>query len=493
MTDQQDPTRLYPFLNAQGATWLKEVAAALEEGRIPYAWASTSAGFTWSAPLLGRARKCAALVSRAHSWAAADGRPRRVHLAVDDRDPRRLRFGVLAASDPNTGPPSSADASETPSMTTRPAVGTPAVVAQTVDDIGRLYPWLSAADLVKASALHDALVDVPHAWAARVADGPYVCVEYFSNRDADATVALVRQRQNEWPPAHRSQPVILTMAVAADRAHGRQQATLLFGPAGEAAGARPVLSDQGTDLARLYPFLDADDLLALYALDTDVDNVPHRWVEPAHPEPASGSRPIAIDTKAAREWLEIVCRQATVDLGRPCRVVLTVRSAMGLVRFWTEPIDDDDCDNDDDGGQVGRKPDAADAKKATHVDNSAEPASPHLALRTAADSDVDIAVPVEFEALGRLPLQSDEVTWVCALAHGLGDVPIAWTRTRLARDIVLDLSTLPERAADVVRAAYRHGRRANDAVPARAVLGVDRAASGRPLFFYRIEADAQTA
>ncbi|AGO83240.1 hypothetical protein pdul_cds_982 [Pandoravirus dulcis] len=487
MTDQQDPARLYPLLDAQGVTWLKEVGAALEEGRIPYVWAPTSAGLTWSVPLLGCVYKCTALVSRAHSVAAADGRPRRVHLAVGDHDPRRLRFGIFVAGDADAGTPPPAGTSETPSMTTRPAVGTPAVAAQTVDDIGRLYPWLSAADLVKASALHDALVDVPHAWAARVADGPLVCVECFSNRDADATVALVRQRQNEWPPAHRSQPVILTMAVVADRAHGRQQAALLFGPAGEAAGAHPVLSDQGTDLARLYPFLDADDLLALYALDTAVDNVPHRWVEPTHPEPASGSRPIAIDTKVADEWLESVCRDATDNLGRPCRVVLTIRSAMGLVRFWTEPIDDDD--NDDNTGQVDRKPDAADAKKSTHVDNSVEPLTPS----TAVDGDVDIAVPAEFKALGRLPLQGDEVAWVCALTHGLGDVPVAWTQRRLARDIVLDMLTPAERAAEVVNATYHHGRRANDAGPARVVLGVDRTASDRPLFFYRIEVNAQTA
>lgn len=488
MTDPQDPAWLYPLLDAQGATWLKEIGAALEEGRIPYTWALTSAGLTWSVPLLSCVYQCAALVYGAHSAAVADGRPRRVHLAVDDCDPRRLRFGVLAASDPNAGPPPSADALEMPSMTTRPAVGTPAVVAQTVDDIGRLYPWLPAADLIKASALHDALVDVPHAWAARVADGPFVCVECFSNRDAGAMVALVRQRQSEWPPAHQSRPVILAMAVAVDRAHGCQQAALLFGPAGEATGARPILSDQGTDLARLYPFLDADDLLALDAFDMAVDRVPHRWVEPTYPEPASGSRPISINTKVADEWLEIVCRQATVDLGRPCRVVLTVRSTVGLVRFWTEPIDDGD---DDDDGQVDRKPDTADAKKAARVDNNAEPADPLLALGTAVDDDVGVAVPAEFKALGRLPLQGDEVAWVCALAHGLGDVPIAWTRARLPRDIVLDMSTPAECAAAVVNATYHHGRRANAAGPARAVLGIDRAVSDRPLFFYRIEADAQ--
>lgn len=491
MTDQRDPARLYPPIDTQGATWLKEVGAALDEGRIPYAWAPTSAGLTCSVPLLSCVYQCAALVYGAHSAAVADGRPRRVHLAVDDCDPRRLRFGLLVAYDPNVEPPPpSADALETPSTTVRPAAGTPAVVAQTIDDIGRLYPWLSAADLIKASALHDALVDVPHAWAARDADGPFVCVECLSNRDADAMIALVRQRQSEWPPAHQSQPMILAMAVVADRAHGRQQAALLFGPAGETAGARPILSAQGADLARLYPFLDANDLAAIEALDAAIVAVPHRWVGPAHPEPASGSRPIAIDTKMASEWLGIVCREASAYRGRPCRVVLTVRSTVGIVRFWTEPIDNN-SDNGD--GQVDRKPDAAAAgKEAAHVDDSAEPVGPPLAPGTDVDADIASAVPAEFRALSEPSMQGDKVAWVCALTYGLGDVPITWTRTRLARDIVLDLSTPPDCAAAVVKATYRQGSRANTG-PRRAVLGIDHAASGRPLFFYRIEADPRPA
>ncbi|AJF96848.1 hypothetical protein TW95_gp0114 [Pandoravirus inopinatum] len=489
-TDPEDLAQLYPRLDAEGVGWLKAIAAALD-GRTPYMWVPTSAGLQWSVLLSDDVPQCAIFITKAYALVAADDRPWCVRMAIDDHDPRRLRFGVFVRRGHDAAPSSSIpplDGTETLAPTTvGPVAGTPVVTAQTVDDIGRLYPWLSAADLVKASALHDALAVVPHAWATHVPDGPFVNAEPFSNRGVDEMAAVVRQRQCEWPPSCRSQPVILALDISVGHICGRQQTDLLFAPATEAPLDRCVLGQgDGIHLGRMYPFLGADDLKALEALDAAIVGVPHRWVVSTHPEPASGSRPIAIDTKVAGEWLGIVCREATTDLGRPCRVVLGVRDATGAVRYWTEPIGD-------------RKTNYVDNiadDKCKHVDGKADPIDSESELTTTTDrcsSNVNnIAMPAGFETLARLPVKGGgEVAWLCALAHGLGSVPIAWTRTRSATDIVLHMSTPAESAAMVVGATYHRGRNANTE-SARAVLGIDSDAAGGPLFFYRIETDTQT-
>ncbi|QBZ81696.1 hypothetical protein pclt_cds_1113 [Pandoravirus celtis] len=488
-TDPKDLAQLHPRRDAESVAWLKAIAAALD-GRTPYVWVPTSAGLQWSLLLSDDVPQCAIFITKAYALVAADDRPWCVRMAIDDHDPRRLRCGVFVGRGHAAAPSSSIpplDGTETLAPTTAsPVAGTPVVTAQTVDDIGRLYPWLSAADLVKASSLHDALADVPHAWATHVPDGPFVNAEPFSNRDVDEMVAVLRQRQREWLPSHRSQPVILALDISVGRTCGRQQTSLLFGPAIEAPLDRcvPGQSD-GIHLGRLYPFLGADDLKTLETLDAAILGVPHRWVASTHPEPASGSRSIAIGAKGVDKWLRVVRREASADLGRPCRVMLRVRDATGVVRYWTEPIGD-------------RKTNYADNiadDKCKHVDGKADPIDSESELTTTTDrcsSNVNnIAMPAGFEALARLPVKGGEVAWLCALAHGLGSVPIAWTRTRLATDVVLHMSTPAESAAMVVDATYHRGRSANTG-PARAVLGVDCDAVGGPLFFYRIETNTQT-
>lgn len=464
--DEAGLARLYPHAGADTVARLARLGKALD-GRVPYAWAAPRACVYGSVSLERPTSQQADAVAEA--YANSGSFQRCVHLALDDEDPDDLVFSIVATA--RDGPPPAAPKS---------IAGAPRIDAQTVDDIGRLYPWLSAADLIRVSAVHDALADVSHAWSARVADGPLVHAVRFSGEDTGEIVAAIRRGRADWPPSSRSQTVIL----AVDQTHGRRKDVLVFGPMmGKSPTGRSCIQSD-IDFAHLYPFLAADDLRALEALDEAIDAAPRRWVGPSHPDPPCGSRPIAIGTKVGAKWLAEVSRDASTDRGQPCRLVLTVRGAVGIVRYWTEP--DDRCAyahesrdkdvGDDSGGGADHGTEAGDASVSESVP-------------IARKEDGVVTVPAAFEAMSRSRMEPRTTAWVCALMHGLGAVPVHWTEERLAGDVVLHLATPPASAAAIVNGTY--GRLIGAEAPAhRILLGVDSVAVGGPLFFYRVKADS---
>ncbi|AGO85589.1 hypothetical protein psal_cds_1254 [Pandoravirus salinus] len=446
--DGKDLARLYPCLDVDSIGRLTAIATALD-GRVPYKWAPTGTGLERSVLLSDGVCKCATFIAWVYSVVVVGDRPWCVRMGVDAHDPHTLRFGVFVEHDdaamvtpPHVALARTGASSPSPAG---PAAGTPVIAAQSVDDIGRLYPWLSAADLIKASALHDALADVPHAWAIHAPDGPLVDDGRFCDSGIDAIAAAVRQRHCGWPDPCRSGPVILALTASVDRTSGRTRTGLLFGPADGASGDRRVPGRIAkVDRERTYRFFSAGDI---EEPETPIVlGAPRRRI--ATPQP--GPLPDSVDVEATATGA----------------VVLGAGSAAGRATQGANKAADD-------------KDKAADA----------DCVGSRSSVTAASQSSGDVAVPAGFEALARSPARGGTVAWVCALAHGLGDVPIEWTETRLATDIVLHMSTPAEAASMVVDATYRRGCSANTKL-ARAVLGIDDDALGGPLLFYRINIEA---